>query len=176
MFLFTFDNGIDLVMSMKLRELADATLSEPKWQAIWYLTNSTFAALTCLALSRWGYLPWGDLEAILLGFFVPLGVYGFKTVNGWYRYKQRYGSYAVSEKYYELALELVEQRQWEEALRYLDAILREMPDHLRALYYAAVCNEKIGENEEALQRINEYLLTKPDDNDALQLRARVSHT
>jgi tetratricopeptide (TPR) repeat protein len=159
---------------MNLRELADATLSQPKWQAVWYLTNSIFTALTCWALSRWGYLPWGDLEAILLGFFVPLGVYGFKSVNGWYRYKQRYGTYGVSEKYYELALELIERREWEEALRYLDAILKAMPDHLRALYYASVCREKLGDNVGANNHITEYLRVKPEDEEALQLQARVS--
>jgi tetratricopeptide (TPR) repeat protein len=158
---------------MKLRELADATLSQPKWQAVWYLTNSVFTALTCWALSRWGYLPWNDLEAILLGFFVPLGVYGFKTINGWYRYKGRYGSYAVTERYYELALELIEHEDWEEALRYLEVILRVMPDHLRALYYASVCEEKLGNNEGAALHINEYLKVKPDDDEALQLQTRV---
>ncbi len=159
---------------MNLRELADATLSQPKWQAVWYLTNSIFAALTCWALSRWGYLPWGDLEAILLGFFVPLGVYGFKTINGWYRYKGRYGAYAVSEKYYELALELVEREDWEESLKYLEAILRAMPDHTRALYYASICKEKLGDNEGASIHITEYLRSKPDDEDALLLQTRVS--
>lgn len=161
---------------MNLRELADATLNQPKWQAAWYLTNSIFAALTCWALSRWGYLPWNDVEAILLGFFVPLGVYGFKTVNGWYRYKGRYGSYAVSERYYELALELIEREDWEEALRYLDAILRAMPDHLRALYYASVCKEKLGDDEGAIVHITEYLRVKPDDEEALQLQTRISQT
>lgn len=159
---------------MRLRELADATLSQPKWQAIWYLTNSTFAALTCLALSRLGYLPWGDLEAILLGFFVPLGVYGFKTINGWYRYKGKYGAYAVTERYYELALELIDSEKWREALRYLEAILRVMPDHIRALYYASVCEERIGDTEGARRHITEYLKAKPDDDEAYQLQARVS--
>jgi len=159
---------------MKLRELADATLSQPKWQAIWYLTNSTFAALTCLALSRWGFLPWGDLEALLLGFFVPLGVYGFKSINGWYRYKQRYGTYAVSETYYELALEYVEREEWQKALKHLEAILRMVPNHIRALYYAALCKEQLGQTEAAREHIMEYLKAAPEDNEAHQLLARVS--
>ncbi|MHA2235036.1 MAG: tetratricopeptide repeat protein [Candidatus Thorarchaeota archaeon] len=158
---------------MNLRELADATLSQPKWQAVWYLTNSIFAALTCLALARWGYLPWNDLEAVLLGFFVPLGVYGFKSINGWYRYRGRYGSYAVSERYYELALEYVEREEWEPALRYLEYILKVMPDHLRALYYASVCREKLGDRRGASENIFDYLKEKPDDSEALQLQERV---
>lgn len=161
---------------MKLRELADATLSQPKWQAIWYLTNSTFAALTCLVLSRLGYLPWGDLEALLLGFFVPLVVYGFKTINGWYRYKGRYGVYAVTEKYYELAVEYMEREEWSNALRHLESILRAMPDHLRALYYSSVCEEKIGNKEAAGIHITEYLRVKPDDVEAIQLQKRVSNS
>jgi tetratricopeptide (TPR) repeat protein len=159
---------------MNLRELADATLSQPKWQAVWYLTNSILAALTCWALARWGYLPWNDVEALLLGFFVPLGVYGFKSINGWYRYKDRYGAYAVTERYFELALELIEREDWKAALRYLDAILRSIPDHLRAHYYASVCKEKLGDDEGASIHIAEYLRVKPDDEDALQLQTRVS--
>ncbi|MBY8997278.1 MAG: tetratricopeptide repeat protein [Candidatus Thorarchaeota archaeon] len=161
---------------MKLRELADAVQNQPMWQAIWYITNSVFAALTCLALSRWGYLPWNDMDAILLGFFVPLGVYGFKSLNGWYRYQGRYGTYGISEKYYELSLELIEKDDWEEALRYLDAILRVMPDHLRALYYASVCKEKLGDDKGAIMHITEYLRVKPDDEEALELQIRVSQS
>jgi tetratricopeptide (TPR) repeat protein len=159
---------------MNLRELADATLSQPKWQAVWYLTNSTFAALTCLVLARWGFLPWGDVEALLLGFFVPLGVYGFKSINGWYRYKGRYGTYAVTEKYYELALELIEKEEWREALRYLESILRVMPGHQRALYYASVCKEMLGDKEGASTHITEYLRENPDDDEALLLQARLA--
>lgn len=56
----------------------------------------------------------------------------------------------------------------------LDSILNEMPNHLCTLCYVAVCREKRGYNDEALNHINEYLMVKPDDNNALQLRARVS--
>ena len=159
---------------MNLRELADATFTQQKWKAVWYLTNSVFAALTCWALSRWGYLSWNDIEAILLGFFVPLGIYGFKTINGWNRYKGRYGTYAVTERYYELALELIEREDWKEALRYLEAILRAMPDHLRALYYVSMCKEQLGDKEGANIHITEYLKVKPDDEEALLIQTRVS--
>ena len=159
-----------------MRELADATLSQPKWQAVWYLTNSIFTALTCLALSRWGYLPWGDMEANLLVFFVQIGVYGLKYLFVWYRYQGRYGTYGISERYYELALELIEKDNWEEALRYLEAILRVMPDHLRALYYASVCKENLGDDEGAIVHVTEYLKVKPDDEEALELQIRVSQS
>jgi tetratricopeptide (TPR) repeat protein len=160
---------------MNLRELSDAVLSEPKWQAIWYLTNSFFAALTCLALSRWGYLPWDDATAVLLGFFVPLGVYGFKSINGWYRYKSRYGMYAVTEKNLELALELIKEEEWKRALIYLDYILKIMPGHTRALYYSAVCKEELGDSANASARIAEYLKINPEDREALALSERVAN-
>ncbi|MDH4213814.1 MAG: hypothetical protein OEV85_07830 [Candidatus Thorarchaeota archaeon] len=159
---------------MNLRELSDAVLIEPKWQAVWYLTNSTFASLTCLALSRWGYLPWDDVTALLLGFFVPLGIYGFKSINGWYRYKIRYGTYAVTEKNLELALELIDKEEWKRALRYLNYILKIMPGHTRALYYSAVCKEKLGDPIGANTSIGEYLKNNPSDMEALALSERVT--
>ncbi len=160
---------------MNLRELSDAVLSDPKWQAVWYLTNSSFASLTCLALSRWGYLPWDDVTALLLGFFVPLGIYGFKSINGWYRYKGRYGVYAVTERNLELALELIDKEEWRSALRYLDYILKTMPGHSRALYYSAVCKERLGNPVSAMTSIAEYLNNNPDDTEALALLERVAN-
>jgi len=162
------------VIHVNLRELSNATLSDPKWQAIWYLTNSIFTALTCLALSRWGYLPFDDLTALLLGFFVPLGVYGFKTINGWYRYKGHYGMYAITERNFELALELIEKEEWDESLRYLDYVLKVMPGHTRSLYYSAVCLEQLGDSIGAATSIAEYLKGNPDDEEALVLSERVT--
>ena len=159
---------------VNLRELANATLSDPKWQAIWYLTNSVFTALTCLALSRWGYLPWDDVTALLLGFFVPLGVYGFKSINGWYRYKGRYGLYAITERNFELALELIEKEEWVEVLRYLDFILKVMPGHTRSLYFSAVCKEQLGDSVGAATSITEYLKGNPSDEEAIVLSERVA--
>lgn len=159
---------------MNLRELSNAVLSEPKWQAVWYLTNSAFTALACLALSRWGYLPWDDVTALLLGFFVPLGVYGFKSINGWYRYQGRYGAYAVTERNFELVLELIDKEEWAEALRYLDYILRVMPGHSRSLYYSAVCKEQLGDSGGASSSIAEYLKGSPSDKEALVLSKRVA--
>jgi len=159
---------------MNLRELSDAVLSQPKWQAVWYLTNSSFASLTCLALSRWGYLPWDDVTALLLGFFVPLGIYGFKSINGWYRYKGRYGMYAVTERNLELALELIDKEEWRRTLRYLDYILKIMPGHTRALYYSAVCKEQLEDSIGAFTDIAEYLKRNPSDKEALDLSERLA--
>ena len=159
---------------MSLRKWGYKFYKEPKWAVVWYLTTGTLCAITCFALSRAGYLPWDDLTAILLGFFVPIVVYSFKEGMGWYEYPRRYGSYAVSERYLELAIEYVESERWDDALKYLDPILHDMPDHLRALYYAAVCREKLGDKDVASRHILQYLKEKPDDSDARNLLSRVT--
>ena len=166
--------GFHISRRMNLRELSNAVLSEPKWQAIWYIVNSIACAITCLLLSRYGFLPWDDLTAILLGFFVPLGVYGFKAANGWYRYKQRYGLYAWLDKNLELALDYINQERYDDALKILQLMLRNQPGHIRALYYSALCKEHIGDTAGALSDIEEYLAVKPEDTEALEIRARVS--
>ncbi len=79
----------------------------------------------------------------------------------------------MSEKYLELSLEYMEQERWKDALRCLDLILQDMPDHLRALYNAAVCREKLGDYEGANMCITEYLKGKPEDNEALNLKRRI---
>jgi tetratricopeptide (TPR) repeat protein len=146
---------------------------EPRWAVFWYLMTGVLCALTCLVLSRARFLPWDDVTALLLGFFVPIVVYGFKEIMGWYEYPLRYSKYAVTERYMELSLELIEKERWEEALHHLDLILKEIPGHLRALYYAAVCSEKLGNCERANEYIMEYLKEKPEDSDALQIQERV---
>jgi tetratricopeptide (TPR) repeat protein len=161
---------------MSLRKWGYRFYKEPKWAVVWYLTTGTLSALTCLVLSRFGYLPWDDGTALLLGFFVPIVMYGFKEGMGWYEYTRRYGAYAVSERYLELATEYVEKERWQEALKYLDPILFDMPDHLRALYYSALCREKLGKREKALEQISEYLTEKPDDIDAQGLRRRLEES
>jgi len=145
---------------------------EPKWAVFWYLMAGTLCALTCLALSRTGFLPWDDVTALLLGSFVPIVTYSFKELMGWYEYPRRYAQYAVSEKYLELSLEYMEREQWQDALYYLDLILQDIPGHLRALYNAAVCRERLGDYEGANVCITEYLKGKPEDSEALDLQKR----
>jgi tetratricopeptide (TPR) repeat protein len=146
---------------------------EPKWIVTWYLTTGVLCALTCLALSRTGYLPWDDITALLLGFFVPIVTYSFKEVMKWYEYPRRYSNYAVIERNLELSLEHIENDRWQDALVSLNLILRNMPDHQRAQYYAAVCKEKLGDFEGANENITTYLKIKPDDTDAVELQKRV---
>ncbi|MBN2228097.1 MAG: hypothetical protein JW779_00790 [Candidatus Thorarchaeota archaeon] len=158
---------------MSLRKWGYKFYKEPKWAVFWYLTTGTLCALTCLALSRAGFLPWDDVTALLLGFFVPVVTYAFKEFMGWYEYPRRYSQYAVSEKYLQLALEYMEKEQWRDALRYLDPILYDMPDHQRALYSAAVCKEKLGDFEGADVHIKEYLKRNSEDKEARDVEKRV---
>lgn len=146
---------------------------EPKWIVTWYLTTGVLCALTCLVLSRTGYLPWDDVTALLLGFFVPVVTYSLKDVMRWYEYPRRYSIYAVTERHLELSLEYMQKERWQDALHNLNLILRTMPDHLRAQYYAAVCKEKLEDYKGANETIIEYLNEKPDDSDALELQKRV---
>ena len=88
-------------------------------------------------------------------------------------YPRRYSSYAISERYFELSLEHIENERWQDALHSLNLILRSMPDHQRAQYYAAVCKEKLGDFEGANGNITVYLKSKPDDTDAVELQKRV---
>ncbi|TFF96533.1 tetratricopeptide repeat protein [Candidatus Thorarchaeota archaeon] len=163
-------------LRMSLRKWGYRFYKEPGWAVVWYLTTGTLCAVTCLILSRAGYLPWDDVTALLLGFFVPIVTYSFKEAMGWYEYTRRYGSYAVSERYLELATEYVEKERWDDALEYLNPVLFDMPDHLRALYYSAVCREHLGEREKAIEQISKYLREKPDDIEAQRLLSRVSRT
>lgn len=147
---------------------------EPKWIVTWYLTTGVLCALTCLALSRTGYLPWDDVTALLLGFFVPIVTYSFKSVMQWYEYSRRYSRYAISERYLELSLEFIEKERWRDALYNLNLITESMPDHMRAQYYSAICKEKLGDYEGANKNITIYLKIKSDDSEAIELRKRVS--
>jgi tetratricopeptide (TPR) repeat protein len=147
---------------------------EPKWIITWFLTTGILCALTCLALSRTGYLPWDDVTALLLGFFVPVVTYTIKEMMGLYKYPRRYSLYATSERYLELSLEYMKGERWENALSILELILREIPDHKRALFNAAICREKLGDNEGAHADITAYLMGAPHDLDAIALQKRVS--
>jgi tetratricopeptide (TPR) repeat protein len=161
---------------MNLRKWGYKFYHEPRWAAFWYLMTGILCALTCLTLSRTGYLPWDDVTALLLGFFVPVLTYGFKELMGWYKYPLRYSQYAISEKYLELSNEYMEQERWKDALHCLELILHDMPDHLRVLYNAALCKEKLGDSDGANACITEYLKTKQDDVEALELQKRVGAT
>lgn len=146
---------------------------EPKWIVTWFLTTGVLCALTCLILSRTGFLPWDDVTALLLGFFVPVVTYTIKELMGLYEYPRRYSNYAVSERYLELSLEYMHAKRWKDALTNLDLILKVYPDHQRALYNAAICKEQLGNNEGAKDMITIYLERNPDDKDALELQRRV---
>ena len=149
---------------------------EPKWIITWFLTTGFLCALTCLILSRTGYLPWDDITALLLGFFVPVVTYTIKEFMGLYKYPRRYSTYATSERYLELSLEYIENERWKEALSHLELILNAILGHQRALFNAAICREKLGDNEGAYTDITSYLRRNPSDEEARDLQCRVVAT
>jgi tetratricopeptide (TPR) repeat protein len=160
-------------IEMSLRKWGYKFARVRKWAIFWYLMTGTLCALTCLALSRTGFLPWDDVTALLLGFFVPIVTYSFKELMGWYEYPRRYSNYAVSERYLELSFEYMKKEQWQDALHYLELILHAMPDHKRALYNAAICKERLGDSEGAGMYITNYLQGNPDDKEAIEIQKRV---
>jgi len=149
---------------------------EPKWIVTWFLTTGILCALTCLALSRTGYLPWDDITALLLGFFVPVVTYTIKELMGLYEYPRRYSTYATSERYLELSQEYMEKERWDDALVHLNRILDAIPGHQRALFNTAICREKLGDHKGAYTAITSYLSKTPNDMEARDLQARMKAT
>ncbi|MFW9919131.1 MAG: tetratricopeptide repeat protein [Candidatus Thorarchaeota archaeon] len=151
---------------MDLRDLSIAVQTKPKWMAGWYITNSTLAGLTLILLSRLGYVQFDDLTAFLLGFFVPLGVYGIKHLMGLYRYGQRWGLYQGTEVLLQKAEGYFAHARYSEAIDVLINVLEYLPGHKRALFYVAKCYEKLGRIKDASDYYSEYLLLEPDDAEA----------
>ncbi len=146
---------------------------EPKWIVTWFLTAGILCALTCLVLSRTGYLPWDDTTALLLGFFVPVVTYTIKELMGLYEYPRRYSTYAASERYLELSLEYMANDHWDKALTHLERILLVIPGHQRALFNTAICKERLGDYEGSYAAIASYLSITPNDLEARELQTRV---
>ena len=151
---------------MNLREISIAVLTKPKWMAVWYLTNSTLAGVTLVLLSRWGYVPFDDQTAFLLGFFAPLLIYGTKHLMGLYRYRRRLGTYQESEVFLQKAAGYYGHERYEDALTCIDIVLEYLPGHKRALFYAAKCYENLGRFDDAARRYSEYLILEPSDEEA----------
>ncbi len=152
---------------MNLRELSIAVLTKPKWMALWYLTNSTLAGFTLVFLSRTGYTPFDDATAFLLGFFVPLGVYGFKHLMGLYRYRRNLGVYQVTEEYLHRVVGLYGHGKYKESMHILQYVLEILPGHKRALYFAGATSEKLEDWNAASRYYSEYLLLEPTDQEVI---------
>lgn len=157
---------------MKLRETATKVLVEPKWKAMWYFTNSLWSGITLYILSSLGYVFWSPLSALLLGFFVPLIVYGTKEGLGLYRYKRNLGEFWYMNQNLKEGMAYFENGFWEEALRCFEKILKVGPDHRRALYYSAICEEKLLNWAKAERLSVKYLEQKPDDEEVRSMMER----
>ena len=160
-------------MRVNLNEIARAIATKRTWTVGWLLTNSIVCALTMIALSRWGPLPFDDTTAALLGFFVPLVIYTVKDAMGLYKYPVRYANYHFSEKMLEDAIVHYQNGEWEKALAILDRINRVLSGHKRVLYYSARCNEELGRYELSSSQYREYLALQPDDSEIRDALSRV---
>ena len=158
---------------MKLSEMAEAIGSKPRWAVGWLFTNSVLCGITMIALSRWGPLPFDDTSAFLLGFFVPLVIYGIKEAMGLYKYPVNYANYHISESMLEDALICYENEKWAEALVTLDHINKYLPGHKRVLYYSARCNEELGNHKLAAAQYKEYLVLEPEDREIRDALSRI---
>ena len=159
---------------MKLRDTANKVLVEPKWKALWYFTNSLWAGITLYILADLGYVFWNPNLAFLVGFFAPLVVYGAKEFMGLYKYKRRLGEFWFMDQQYELAMKMYGNQEWEKARACFSRILSIGPDHKRALYYSAVCNEKLGDWNEVVTLARRYLEQNPSDQEVSVMLKRAN--
>jgi tetratricopeptide (TPR) repeat protein len=136
-----------------------------KWAVGWYLINSILSGLTLLALARLGYVPFDDVTAFLVGFIVPIIIYGGKEKMGLYRYQKHLVVYQYSEVILQRAAGDFGHGKYEDALTKFESVLECMPDHRRALYYAAISAERLGKKELAAKYYTDYLSIVPDDGE-----------
>ncbi|MHA1906988.1 MAG: tetratricopeptide repeat protein [Candidatus Thorarchaeota archaeon] len=160
---------------VKLREIAHKIYADRKWATGWYLMNSICCGVTMIAIARWGYVPFDDLTAFLLGFFVPMVVYLIKEGMGLYKYQGRFTQYQDSEVILQRAAGDFGHGKYEDALSKFQLIIEYMPGHKRALYYAAVSAEKLGKRDLAARFYSEYLILVPNDQAARQQLENVSN-
>lgn len=160
---------------MTLRGISRAIMTQPKWAAAWYLVNSTVCGITMMFLARGGYVPFDEMTAFLLGFFVPIGVYGIKETMGLWKYQGRLLLYQQSEVVLHRGVGFFGHGRYEEALEQFAGVLEEMPGHKRAVYYVAMCYERMNLLDEAARYYSEYLLLEPNDIVAKDKLARMDN-
>ena len=155
--------------------MAHKIYADKKWATGWYLMNSTACGATMIAIARWGYVPFDDLTAFLLGFFVPMVVYLIKEGMGYYKFQGHYVQYQDSEVILHRAAGDFGHGKYEDALSKFQYIIEHMPGHKRALYYAAISAEKLGRSDLAARYYSEYLLLVPEDQEVRQQLENLSN-
>lgn len=159
---------------MNLKDTATKVLVEPKWKVLWYFTNSLWAGITLYILASYGYVFWSPNMALIVGFFTPLVVYTAKEALGLFKYKRRLGEFWYMDRQYERAMQLFHNQEWEKALALFSLILKVGPDHKRALYYAAVCNEKLGNWSDVVTMSRHYLKQNPEDDEVSSMLTKAN--
>ncbi|MFX1369541.1 MAG: hypothetical protein ACFFAY_13165 [Promethearchaeota archaeon] len=159
---------------MKLRNAADNVLTDPKWKALWFFTNSLWAGITLYLLASYGYVFWDPILALLVGFFAPLVVYGTKGAMGLYKYRLRLGEFWYMDYQYKEAMRFYNNQDWELAANHFERVLEVGPDHKRALYYAAKCKENLEEWSDVVTLSRRYLKQNPEDEEAAFMLKRAN--
>jgi hypothetical protein len=144
-------------MHLKIRDLAIAMVTEKRWMGLWYFTNSLWAGIVLYLLASYGYVFWEPHLAMVIGFFVPLVVYGSKHGIGLYRYRSRLGEYQHLDVRYAEAMRYYDLQHWDDALIRLYEVLKLGIDHKRALFHAARCNEELSKWGEVHRLTEKYL-------------------
>lgn len=76
-----------------------------------------------------------------------------------------------AEAHDDLGVVLAQRQDYDEALRHFDAAIAHDPAYQKAYHNAALVLQITGESERALQRVDQSLELKPDDRNALALKA-----
>ena len=79
--------------------------------------------------------------------------------------------YAEMELRFDEGVAYFDNEEWENALLVFTELSGPKMDHKRALFYAALCYEKLEDWENVKKFIRAYLELKPDDREALELLA-----
>lgn len=75
---------------------------------------------------------------------------------------------------FQLAVTLVEQRQYQEALSHLEMLRQRQPDNKRAMVFLARCRDSLGQSEAAEQLLDQVLAQAPHHAGALAARGRLA--
>ena len=87
-------------------------------------------------------------------------------------YSSRMSEYQELEDRFKEGLVLFEDQEWTAALEVLNAVIGPAKDHKRALYYSALCYEKLNKSEDMRDSLKRYLELQPKDKEVWNLLAQ----
>lgn len=87
-------------------------------------------------------------------------------------YASKIPEYGEMEIVFEKAKEHYDAEEWEEALEIFQKLMGPNMDHKRALYYGAMCCEKLGNTENVIRYLRRYVELQPKDKEVWEILAR----